>query len=304
MDYTTRPPIVNGRYQLPVVEPIHRSWPKDYQPTLEEKHHKELYYWCQAYKGSIDITDHEELLDRWGDYPVLPAQTGTVPVQPGDKVDISVAGIPMDGFKIDGEYYLTQTDLGKAVGKDRKSAFRFFQSSDLEALPFKGLSALHHRYGKYKTLVKLIPVVAAVAYWQNQARKNNIQAIALVNAIASETIERRIDSALGQTKTEQEYENRTAIRREVLEAAITAAKAYYEFEHTSDNLLEMLDEAQTALAAKKAALRELNTDEREAYQAWAVDREMRRNIGYEIEAFGTLIDPETRAFAEANGIAY
>lgn len=48
----------------------------------------------------------------------------------------------------------------------------------------------------------------ATAYWINQCFQGNKQALALVMALATETLERRFDTAFGVTLTEQEQDNR------------------------------------------------------------------------------------------------
>lgn len=66
-----------------------------------------------------------------------------------------------------------------------------------------------------------LPLEVATAYWVNQCFQGNKQALALVMALATETLERRFDTAFGVTRSEQERNERLQERIQQLETDLS-----------------------------------------------------------------------------------
>jgi hypothetical protein len=64
-----------------------------------------------------------------------------------------------------------------------------------------------------------LPLEVATAYWINQCFQGNKQALALVMALATETLERRFDAAFNVVRTEQEPDERLQKRIQQPETA-------------------------------------------------------------------------------------
>lgn len=59
------------------------------------------------------------------------------------------------------------------------------------------------------------------AYWLNQAAQNNNQALSLVWALLTESLERRFDDAFGVIRSEQERNDRLSQQIQILERDLT-----------------------------------------------------------------------------------
>ncbi len=135
------------------------------------------------------------------------------------KINIKASGINFDIFvKPNGVRKMSLTTLTAAIGKSHKSAGQILSGKSPEALAYKEKSAgqiekidgfERVRYGKYKTLVTLVPTEFTGLYLTYWATRGNKEAIALVAALAQESIDRRIDAVLGEQKTEEQYESQT-----------------------------------------------------------------------------------------------
>jgi hypothetical protein len=114
-----------------------------------------------------------------------------------------------------------QNDLKALPGKE-KSALGTPEPKTLKALSGKEKSASLNqndqnpipgieqvRYGKYKTLVNLVPEEFSIAYLTYWSNKGNTKAQALLGASLIECINRRVDNALDIKKTEEVYEEQT-----------------------------------------------------------------------------------------------
>ncbi|MEJ1936286.1 hypothetical protein WDZ92_39340, partial [Nostoc sp. NIES-2111] len=144
---------------------------------------------------------------------------------------IKIAGIELDGFERNGEYFLSQSQVAVVIEMHKYSTTRFIDElrknqgytghknegvDDLKALLDKGctghiLEVESNGKGKRgSSRVIAIPPKLASLFWGHQARKGNDKALALVCACAEEALERRLDRVFQQVKTEDEYENKTA----------------------------------------------------------------------------------------------
>ncbi len=144
---------------------------------------------------------------------------------------IQIAGIDIDAFQKDGEYFLSQSQVAEVVEMHKYSTTRFIEElrknedytghknegvNDFKALPSKhytGHILEVEANGKGKrgsSRVIAIPPKLASLFWSYQARKGNDRALALVCACVEEALERRLDKAFELVKTEEVYDRRLA----------------------------------------------------------------------------------------------
>ena len=115
----------------------------------------------------------------------------------------------------DGEYRLSQTQVAESVCKDESSFRDFLKSKSPEALPYKGLRSVKIGIVGNNTKIAPVPIEMAAAYWTKEAIAKNIVAIRLLGACAIESIERRADKAFGVKRSEEEYNERFAVRMDL-----------------------------------------------------------------------------------------
>jgi hypothetical protein len=72
-----------------------------------------------------------------------------------------------------------------------------------------------------QTRFNALPLEVVTAYWFQQASQGNQQAISLVWALLTESLERRFDVAFGVTRTERERNERLTDRIQQLERDLT-----------------------------------------------------------------------------------
>ena len=75
-------------------------------------------------------------------------------------------------------------------------------------------------------------------YWLYQASRGNKKAIALVDALMAETIDRRFDAAFGVTRTEQERDDRLSAQIQQLESDLAELGNAYTFDEFTRTELE------------------------------------------------------------------
>lgn len=108
----------------------------------------------------------------------------------------------------DGEYGLSQTQVGKLPGKDENYVRKFLGSKSLEALPYKDYTPVKLPVEGERTRINLISIDLAIAFWTKEATAGNAEAARLLGACAVESIERRADKAFGIERTETERNQR------------------------------------------------------------------------------------------------
>lgn len=122
-----------------------------------------------------------------------------------------------------GRYLLSKTSVAASIGKERQSTADFLQGDSKEALPFKNFKPVKVKVeGKKGPPAEAVPIELATAYWRYWDKQDNIEAGAIVDACMFESIERRADKAFGVSRTEEERNERFAVRVEdyVLKNAI------------------------------------------------------------------------------------
>lgn len=199
-------------------------------------------------------------------------------------VTISLAGSAIDVFTDGDQRWISLTSMSTSVNKPDNSALRFFNGKSPEVAQAKASGALqfcNFRHGKFKTLVKCCPLGGAKFYWKYLQRKGDIQADALMLALAEESIERRVDGALGIHHTEAQYEEQTMALREKLIVQALQANIDIEtlhlpaFPEEDENAWELL---QKALLARREAYKQMTLEEWDVYLSIENAREERRDI--------------------------
>ncbi len=146
------------------------------------------------------------------------------------RASVQIGALEVDGFMLpDGSYRMSQSQVAEAVDKPPVNALRFLESKALKSLLGEGytdytpeqieIEPEPSRRGQSR--FNALPLEVATAYWVNQCFQGNKQALALVMALATETLERRFDTAFGVTRTEQERNERLQERIQQLETDLS-----------------------------------------------------------------------------------
>jgi len=131
-------------------------------------------------------------------------------------------------FNPDGSYRMSQAQVAQAVDKPPVNALRFLGSKAIKSLLGQGYTdytpeqiEIESEEGKRgQSRFNALPLEVATAYWVNQCFQGNKQALALVMALATETLERRFDNAFGVSRTETERNERLSQRNQQFERAL------------------------------------------------------------------------------------
>ena len=151
------------------------------------------------------------------------------------RASVQIGALEVDGFMLpDGSYRMSQAQVAQAVGKSPVNALRFLDSKALKGLLGEGYTdytpepiEIEPEPGKRgQSRFNALPLEVATAYWVNQCFQGNKQALALVIALTTESLERRFDNAFGVTRTEQERNERLEQRIQQLEQTLGEAFAF------------------------------------------------------------------------------
>ncbi len=123
---------------------------------------------------------------------------------------ITLAGTSLVGAKDDkSNYFVSVQTIAEAVDYEDTGVLsqQIRRSKSLETLAGKAFETVNRRIGR--TQVKMINArdFSILMLWLS--KEGNVKADALLTAVLSEAIERRIDSALQVETSEEEYERRT-----------------------------------------------------------------------------------------------
>jgi hypothetical protein len=121
---------------------------------------------------------------------------------------------------------MSQAQVAQAVDKPPVNALRFLESKAFKSLLGEDYTdytpeqiEIEPELGRRgQSRFNALPLEVATAYWVNQCFQGNKQALALVMALATETLERRFDTAFGVTRTEQERNDRLQERIRQIES--------------------------------------------------------------------------------------
>ena len=155
------------------------------------------------------------------------------------RATVAVGGLTVDAFMLpDGSYRMSQTQAAEAVGKDEINARRFLTSKSINAIRGKGYTPDSIESGQ--TRFNALPLDVVTAYWLYQSSQSNKQALALVWALLSESLERRFDNAFGVVRTEQERNDATTARIKALEKDLANLGEGFEIDADKDREIAYL----------------------------------------------------------------
>ena len=161
--------------------------------------------------------------------------------QKATRTTVTLGSLEIDGFMLpDGSYRMSQAQTAKCVGKPAMNASRFLGSKSFKALLGEGYTdhtpesvEIEPEPGKRgQSRFNALPLEIVTAYWVDQCSQGNKSAIALVMALATETLERRFDAAFGVTRTEQERDERLAQQVQQLSQQLEKLGEAYAVEDT------------------------------------------------------------------------
>lgn len=146
------------------------------------------------------------------------------------RASVQIGSLTVDGFMLpDGSYRMSQTQAAECVGLSERNAREFLQSKALKSLLGEGYtpanSEIEPDAGQLRggSRIRALSLEVVGAYWLWQAARGNKQALSLVMALLTETLERRFDEAFCVTRTEIERNELLSQRVQELERDIRGA---------------------------------------------------------------------------------
>lgn len=155
----------------------------------------------------------------------------------------------------DGSYRMSQAQAAEAVNKPPVNALRFLSSKAIKALLGEeytdytpdSIEVDSPGQGRGQTRINALPLEVVTAFWVAQCSQGNKSAIALVMALATETLDRRFDDAFGVTRSAAEYNQSLSQRMSQFEAELSAlADAYAEPDILREQVLRLEDQLRQA----------------------------------------------------------
>jgi hypothetical protein len=153
------------------------------------------------------------------------------------RATVQIGTLSVDGFQMpDGSYRMSQTSAADAVGIGRQNVSDFLRSKAIKALLGEGYTGqifevevenTEQRRGQAR--INAIPIEVVIAYWHWQSHRGNKQALQLCIALATETLERRFDTAFGVERSESDRNALLTQRLQATESALSLlGEAYAE----------------------------------------------------------------------------
>jgi hypothetical protein len=142
------------------------------------------------------------------------------------RATVRIGSLTVDGFMLpDGSYRMSQTQAAECVNKPEINARRFLDSKAIKALLGEGytpdsIEVESSEQSRGQTRFNALPLEVVTAYWFTQASQGNQQALSLVWALLTETLERRFDTAFGVTRSEADWDERLTQRVQQLEKVL------------------------------------------------------------------------------------
>lgn len=135
---------------------------------------------------------------------------------------VQIGSMSIDGFMLpDGTYRMSQTQAADLVGLSERNAREFLDSKTFERLAGEGYTPaifdIDSEQSRGQSRFRGLPLEVVIIYWVYQCYRGNKQAFSLLIALATESLERRFDSAFSVTRTEQERDDRLTDRISQLE---------------------------------------------------------------------------------------
>ena len=143
---------------------------------------------------------------------------------------VQIGSLTVDGFMLpDGSYRMSQTQAAECVGLKVQNISDFLRSKAFKALAGEGytpqISEIEPAEEQLRGQARInaLPLAVVRKYWLWQSHRGNKQALALVDALMAETLERRFDEAFNVTRTETERNELLSQRVQELERDIREA---------------------------------------------------------------------------------
>jgi hypothetical protein len=162
------------------------------------------------------------------------------------RAPVQIGALEVDGFMLpDSSYRMSLTQAAECVEKNAQGISNFLkskilkrllteaggisnflQSATVEALvidtytPDQFLVDIGDEGSKGQTRIRGVHLEIVSLYWHWESFRGNRRAFILVTGLATETLERRFDSAFGVTRTETEWNERLIQRNQQLERAL------------------------------------------------------------------------------------
>ncbi len=143
---------------------------------------------------------------------------------------VPLGGLTIEGFMMpDGSYRMSLTQSAECVGLAVQNASDFLRSNALKGLTGEGytpqISEIEvepdPNQTRGGTRIRAVPLEIVRKYWLWQAHRGNKKALALVDALMAETLERRFDAAFGVSRSESYRNELLAQRNQQLERNLT-----------------------------------------------------------------------------------
>ena len=150
---------------------------------------------------------------------------------------------------------MSQTQAAESVGLTERNAREFLQSKALKSFMGEGytpqISEIEpdESQGRGGSRINAVPIEVVTKYWLWQLLRGNKRALALVDALTTETIERRFDTAFGVSRTEQERDDRLSSRIQQLEQDLTSLGEAFEVDNAQSIELQSYREDNQRLRA-------------------------------------------------------
>jgi len=140
------------------------------------------------------------------------------------RATIAIGSLTVDGFMLpDGAYRMSLSQAAECIGLSARNAFDFLESRALKSLIGEGYTLSvseiesEENQGRGGSRIRALPLEVVRKYWLWRAFRGNKQALALVDALMAETLDRRFDAAFDITRSESEYNDRLSQRMQQLE---------------------------------------------------------------------------------------
>jgi hypothetical protein len=130
------------------------------------------------------------------------------------RATVQLGTLTIDGFMLpDGSYRMSLTQTAETVDLGVQNASDFLRSKALKSLAGESYTPQTFEIEaedrvRGQTRIRAVPLEVVRRYWLWQSTRGNKKAIALVDALMAETIDRRFDRAFGVNRSEDDWDKR------------------------------------------------------------------------------------------------
>jgi hypothetical protein len=136
---------------------------------------------------------------------------------------VTLGSMTIDGFMLpDGSYRMSQTQAAECIGKSRQGMSDFLRtkafnrllgeaggmSGKSQAMPENFVVEIGEQGSRGETRIVGLPLLIVFIYWAWESFRGNKQALSLIVALGTETLERRFDRAFGISRPKDEWDRR------------------------------------------------------------------------------------------------